>query len=90
MGVKDHEIHAQTKNESWRRLCGLQEVDVVGDEGQMDEGESTDDGREERREILEDHDLGQSRRGCPFCESATIISEMAYYSMVEDKECLEL
>ena len=37
----------QTKNEGRRRLGGIQEDDV-GDEGQMEEDENTEDGREER------------------------------------------
>ena len=45
---KDTAINVQTKNESRRGPGGIQEENVKGDEGQMEDDEITDDGREER------------------------------------------
>ena len=59
-GIKGPATDAQTENESRRRLGGLQEKDVVGNEGQMEDNETIDDGREERREDMKDHGLGYS------------------------------
>ena len=42
MGIQDPATDAQTKNESQRRLGGIQEEDVVGDEGLMEKYEITD------------------------------------------------
>ena len=39
MGIKDTAIDVQTKNESRRGPGGIQEENVVGDEGQMEEDE---------------------------------------------------
>ena len=50
MGIDDFAFDVRTKVECRRRLGGIQEENVVGNEGQVEEDEITDDGREERRE----------------------------------------
>ena len=59
MGVKNHETDPRTKKESWRRLGGLQEENVQGDEGQMEKDEIANDGREKNAEKTSKTSLGQ-------------------------------
>ena len=43
-GIEGLAVDIQTKNESRRRLGGVQEENVVGDEGLMEDDEITGDG----------------------------------------------
>ena len=58
MGIQGPESDCQTKDEGTRRMGGIQEKNFEGDEGKAEEDESTDDGREECREGVEDRSLG--------------------------------
>ena len=54
MGIKDLAIYVQTKIESWRRFGGVQEENVMGDDGQTGEDEITDDCRENAAKMWKD------------------------------------
>ena len=49
VGTQDSEDDIQAEDESWKRVGGVPEEDLKGNEGQMEEDEATDDGREECR-----------------------------------------
>ena len=58
MRVKRWETDFQIKDEGRRRMGGIQEKNVKGDQGEVEEDAITDEGREECREGVEDHGPG--------------------------------